>query len=189
MQTNHPTLAAQKRARRAYKRTHPNGKIPDRLDENDRSVIKTFCEISSLPLRSVVDLTKNESYIYQKQDGHETLLGTVRKVVYKKTFEVLQPFKLYTTRDQDSRVKPESTTIEAGTRIFTSDDFCYFWIPVPTDQQWVKVERWVVVKNTTLRQIRSLFLMKGIQGRQAKESCHSLIDMVEFVEACSLKPK
>ena len=75
------TNAERNRARSEYKKTHPNGKISAALDENDRSIIKTFCEVNLQPLRSVVDLAKNDCTIYCNHEGQELILGKVRKIV------------------------------------------------------------------------------------------------------------
>ena len=174
------------KSRRDNKRLHPNGKIPCSLDENDRSIIKAFCEVNLQPLRSVVDLARNHCAIYCNHEGQEILLGNVEKIVYKKTFEVLQSFKLFTSRNLQPGQKPESTIVKAGTKIFTSEDFNFFWIPVPTEEGYVKVERWIVVKNTILRQVRSLMLVNEEKGIGLKEGMKR-VDIVELMEPIQRK--
>lgn len=91
--------AEHNKMRRGYKKLHPKGKISANQDENDRSIIKTFCEVNLQPLRSVVDLDRNQCAIFCNHEGQEILFGKVEKIVYKKTFELLQPFKLFTKRN------------------------------------------------------------------------------------------
>ena len=182
MKTQTLSPSERNKARREYKRNHPNGKIPGTLDENDRFIIKTFCEVNRQPLRSVVDLSRNQCSIYCIHEGQETLLGKVEKIVYKKTFEVLQAFKLYTSRNIVPGKKPQSIIIKSGTKIFLSENFNYFWIPVPGEEGYIKIERWIVVKNTILRQVRSLMLINEENGIGMKENM-TRIDLVELMDS------
>lgn len=168
------------RERRVYRKTHPNGRIRETLDEIDRDLIKSFCNLNAQPLRSIVDLERNQCLIFCYHEGQELLLGRIQKVVYKKTFEVMAPFKLFTIRDVKANQMPQRVIISPGTRIFLSEDFNYFWVPVPTKEEWVKVERWIVVKNTSVRQVRSLMIINEENGLGMKDGMVR-IDLVELM--------
>lgn len=167
-----------------FNKRYSNGRISGTLDEEDRKLIKAFCSHNRYPLRSEVDLKRNKCLIYCEHQGQEVLLGTIEKVVYKKTFDILQPFRLYLNRQPGPDEKPAVIMVPEGTRVFLSEDLQHFWIPVPTEQEWVKAPRWVVVRNTSIRQVRSLMLINEQEGIGLKDNMQR-IDLVELLGQAS----
>lgn len=168
-----------------------NGKIPAYLDETDRAVIKEFCKVkvnpfNLYPLRSVIDLTHNDCTIYFEQNGKQFFVGKVKKEVFKKTYELLVPFKLYVNREPVPGEKPKSYIVPASTIVHTSEDFNSFYVPVPAkepefpgDIDYVKIPRFVLSK--IIRQVRSLMLVNEPEGIGTDDGMQK-IDLVQLTQ-------
>jgi hypothetical protein len=163
--------------RREYRKENPNGRVPGKLDEHDRAVIKEYCRLVDTPINSTIDLSKNLCVLRSKEKYF--FIGTIQKVVFKDIFILLSQFKLFTSRDNKDKSKVQIKLLQPGTELFVdNEDPTYFNVEV--DGSYIKVPRFVFVKSALIRQKYGLFITNpdcnfGFAEGQRK------VDIVQFV--------
>ena len=120
------------------------GDVKKCLDEHDYSKIKEFCKLFNK--RSRIDLVHNEAIIYQ---GHQ-YLGKIVKTIYKRTYQLVEDFKVYDPKSKKMYVVP------AGTEIFQSDDGNNFTIEY--NDMVTEKPTWTMRHSANMRQKVNLFL-------------------------------
>jgi len=159
MEKNTLSHTEQKRLRREYRRTHPNGRVYPKLDERDRALIKEFCKRSGGKYRATISLERNSCIITSTLGTEELFIGSIQKIVYKDSFFLLEPFKLYINRNPKPGESGKFRIIPAGTLITVSENKQYFCIPIDDCEEPVYVERFIIAKSANTIQMFSLFLV------------------------------
>ena len=179
--TEQELRTAENKQRREYRKTHPNGRVPGYLDENDRAIIKAYCKSEGPLFRGIVDLENNNAVIKIVIDNEYLFIGSIHKVVYKDTFVLLNDFKLYTNRNIQKGEKSAHIILPAGTEIVICQDDKNK-VMVPVGEEYLQIDRWIFSTKANMRQLYSLFLTNedervGVGTNQTK------IDLVRIVNA------
>lgn len=144
-------------------KTSDQTRVPGYLNENDRAIIKEFCKLNRHPLQAVVDLNKNLCTLYAVENGNKLEMGTIQKVVFKNTFVLLNTFNYYPNRNPLVGTKRKVIYLPPGTEITVCDyDKNKLWIPI--EDEWVLIDRYIIMKSANVRQKFELYLSNPQEG-------------------------